>query len=139
MWKAERTEKAQQERRRSRRYFVQIPVILRAIDTAGRDFFERTTIISVDQHGARIRTPFALSTGDKVEVQLLNEKEPRRFHVVWFGGLASPEERTVGLEFIDVKESWNLEALRGRIGGLVEPGTNYYSNYIRILASTLRL
>lgn len=111
MLKANRAAEGREERRRSRRQPVQIPAILRAKDAARRSFFERTVLILLDEYGVRIRTRFALDIGEEVEVQLLHEREARRFRVVWLGSPGSPEERMAGLEFGDVNESWDLETL----------------------------
>lgn len=104
-------EKVPSERRRSPRYDVQIPAILRAKDEVGRSFFQRTKIVSIDIHGARIRTHLSLDVGEKVEVQIVNEKEPRRFNVVWVGSVGTPEAGTAGLTFAERNKSWEIEAL----------------------------
>lgn len=104
------------ERRRSQRLPVQIPVVLQGTDASGRDFFDRTEIVSIDQRGARIRTRFHLKLGVEFEVQLPTEKETKRLRVVWQGEGESLHEGMVGGEFVDPNESWNLETLRAKWG-----------------------
>src|SRR5205814_1693581 len=48
------------DRRRSERLSTSIPAILLGKDVAGREFFDRSEIISVDDRGARMRTRFLL-------------------------------------------------------------------------------
>ncbi len=97
------------DRRRSQRVSSQIPIVLKGSDAAGRGFFDRAEILSVDQHGARIRTRFQLKVGSEVEVHLPSNEAPKRVRVVWRGGVGSFEEGMVGIELVDPKESWNID------------------------------
>jgi len=100
------------ERRRSERLAVQVPVVVRGIDATGREFFDRARLVSIDQHGARLRSRLALALGTEVEVQLLPEEEARHLRVIWRGEPGSLLDGIVGLEFARSEESWNLEAMR---------------------------
>lgn len=106
----------QKERRRSRRLPVQIPVILRGTDCAGREFFERAEVVSIDERGGRAHTRFHLKAGGEVTIQLPGEEKLKRLRVVWSGEPGSFYEGMVGFEFADADESWNLESLRIRWG-----------------------
>jgi PilZ domain-containing protein len=102
------------ERRRSERISTHIPTILLGKDAAGREFFDRSEIISVDGRGARMRTRFLLRLGTILEVQLTNEMVTKRMRVVWQGDRGSPYEGMVGLEFEDQNDTWSLRMLRAR-------------------------
>ena len=102
------------ERRHSGRIPVQIPVILRGKDRAGRDFFDRAQIVSIDDGGARVHTRFHLTPGSEVTVELPGEGTPKRFRVAWSGELESFYDGMVGLEFIDHLDGWQVENLRVR-------------------------
>ena len=104
------------ERRRSRRLPVQMPVVLRGTDAAGRDFFDRTEVVSIDERGARVRTRFLLNPGAVISVQLQTEEEAKAMRVVWRGEAGSFYEGMVGMEFVEPTEFWNLESLRARWG-----------------------
>ncbi len=99
------------ERRRSRRHEVRIPVVLRGTDEGGRDFFDRSEIISLSQHGARLRTRFLLKVGTQVKLQLPSEHETKRLRVVWRGDAASFEMGLMGVEFVDPNDSWGVGIL----------------------------
>ena len=101
-----------QDRRRNRRLSVQIPVILRGTDAAGRDFFDRAEIVSIDARGGRARTRFNLKVGTEVTVQLPSQEDTLRLRVVWNGEAGSYYEGMVGLEFVEAEVTWNPETLR---------------------------
>jgi hypothetical protein len=104
------------DRRRHRRLPVQIPVVLRGTDAAGRDFFDRAEVVSIDERGGRARTRFALNVGTEVTMQLPSEENAKRLRVVWSGEAESYYEGMIGLEFVEAGETWNLETLRARWG-----------------------
>lgn len=104
------------EQRRDRRLPVQMPVVLRGTDTAGRDFFDRAEIVSIDERGARAHTRFHLQVGSEVTGELPADERPRRMRVVWSGETESFYDGVIGLEFADANDSWNLESLRIRWG-----------------------
>ncbi|MBZ5514104.1 MAG: PilZ domain-containing protein [Acidobacteriia bacterium] len=104
------------ERRRFGRLPVRMPVVLRGCDAAGREFFDRAEIVSIDERGARAQTRFQLQTGAEVTVELPAKDRPRRMRVVWSAEAASFYEGMVGLEFVDADDSWDLESLRLRWG-----------------------
>lgn len=104
------------DRRRSERVPVRIPVVLKGTDLSGRDFFDRTEVVSADGHGARLRTRFALKVGSDVEVQLPSEKTSKRLHVVWRGEAGTLYEGMIGVEFLDPNDSWNIETLKVQWG-----------------------
>jgi hypothetical protein len=95
---------------------MQMPVILKGTDAAGREFFDRGEIVSIDERGARAHTRFHLQVGSEVTVELPADDRPRRMRVVWSGEVASFYDGMVGLEFVDANDSWNLESLRIRWG-----------------------
>ncbi len=95
---------------------VQMPVVLRATDSLGRQFFERTEVVSIDERGARIRSRFFLNPGAEVTVQLPTEGQAKTMRVVWSGEPGSFYEGTFEVEFTDGAASWNLEGLRARWG-----------------------
>src|SRR5712692_3130643 len=99
------------DRRRSERHDVQLQVVLRSTDEAGRDFFDRSEVISVDQHGARLRTRFRLKVGTEFELQLPREPKAKRLRVVWRGDAGSFETGLVGAEFVDPNDAWDDETL----------------------------
>lgn len=101
-------------RRRSRRQYVQLPAVLRGMDERGRAFFERTEIILVDQHGARVRTRFLLRVGDEVGLELTYGHEVKRLRVIWRGAEGTPEAGLVGTEFVDLSFSWSGALLNPR-------------------------
>lgn len=105
-----------EHRRRFKRQPVQMPVLLKGTDAAGRPFFDRTEVVSLDQRGARMRTRFQLRTGSELEVELANDNETKRVRVVWRGEEGSLYEGLVGVEFVNPNDSWNLEALRAQWG-----------------------
>ncbi len=102
---------APKERRRSRRHEVRIPVVLRGTDEAGRNFFDRGEIVSVSQHGARIRTRFLLKVGTRFELQLSRENQAKCLRVVWRGDAGSFEIGMMGAEFVNPNESWDVGIL----------------------------
>lgn len=99
------------ERRRSKRLPVQIPVILRGNDAAGRGFFDRAELVSVAAHGARMRTRFELAVGTEVEVLMPDQNTTKRLRVVWRGDVGGFEEGLVGVELADPKDRWDIEEL----------------------------
>ncbi len=99
------------DRRRSRRQEVRIEVVLRSTDEKGRDFFDRSEIISVDRHGARLRTRFRLKVGTEFELQLPGEDKTKRLRVVWRGDAGSFEAGLVGAEFVSPDDSWDDKTL----------------------------
>jgi hypothetical protein len=102
------------ERRRHTRLTVRMPVVLRGTDAAGRDFFERAEVVSIDQRGGRARTRFFLRVGEEVTLQAPEEEKAKRMRVVWRGEPGDFYEGLIGLEFVEAEESWNLESLRVR-------------------------
>ena len=106
--------KTSKDRRRSQRLAVQIPAVLKGTDSASRDFFERTEIVSFDQRGAGVRTRFLLTPGTEVEVQLLTEKDLKRLRVVWRGEPDSLHAGLVGLELVDPDDTWSPATLRAQ-------------------------
>ncbi len=102
------------ERRRSERISTRIPAILLGKDEAGREFFDRSELISVDSRGGRARSRFSIRPGTILEVQLTTEMVTKRLRVVWQGNRGSLYEGLIGLEFEDPKDSWNLRMLRAR-------------------------
>jgi len=99
------------DRRRSPRHDTQIEVVLRSTDEAGRDFFDRSEIISIDQHGARLRTRFRLRIGTEFEVQLPGEPGPKRLRVIWRGDAGSFEVGLMGAEFVNPDDGWSAATL----------------------------
>lgn len=95
------------DRRRSQRQGVRITVVLRSSDEVGRDFFDRSEIISLDRHGARLRTRFQLKVGTEFELQMPGEPQTKRLRVVWRGDAGSFEAGLVGAEFVDPNDSWD--------------------------------
>ena len=59
------------ERRHSNRHPILIPIILRGKDCQGREFFDRASIVSIDERGVRVHTRFHLKPGILVTVELL--------------------------------------------------------------------
>ena len=95
---------------------VQIPVVLRGKDSAGRDFFDRAEVVSIDERGARAHSRFLLNIGAEVTIELPGEKDLKRMRVVWRGEADSFYAGVVGLEFADQQETWDLENLKVRWG-----------------------
>lgn len=93
-----------------------MPVILRGKDTAGRVFFDRAEIVSIDDRGARAHTRFHLHVGSELTVELPADDRARLMRVVWSGEAESFYDGMIGLEFVDANDSWNLESLRIRWG-----------------------
>lgn len=91
-----------------------MPVVLQGTDAAGRGFFGRGEIESLDRHGARIRTRFQLKEGTEVKVQLPTEKEAKRLRVEWCGEPDGLFEGIVGVKFVDPDTSWSLETLHAK-------------------------
>jgi len=109
-------EESPQNRRRSVRHQVRIPVLIRGFDVQGRGFFLRGELISIDGHGACLQWRIPLPLGEKVEVQIAEENTVRSFRVAWRGKRGSPEETQAGLEFVDANESWDVEGLVSKWG-----------------------
>jgi hypothetical protein len=103
------------ERRRSQRHDVQMQVVLRSTDEAGRDFFDRSEIVSIDQHGARLRTRFRLKVGTEFELQLPGTNTPKRLRVIWRGDAGSFEAGLMGAEFVDPNDSWDDRILQAAL------------------------
>lgn len=95
---------------------VQIPVVLRGKDASGRDFFDRTEVVSIDERGARAQTRFVLNVGAEVSIELPGEKSLKRLRVVWRGEPEGLYAGMLGLEFTDPQDMWDLENLRVRWG-----------------------
>lgn len=104
------------ERRHFRRLPVQIPVVLRGTDTAGRDFFDRAEVVSIDERGARVHTRFLLNVGAEATIELSGEKTLKRMRVVWRGEADGFYAGMIGLEFVDAEGAWSLESLRASWG-----------------------
>ena len=102
------------DRRRSKRLLVQMPVVLQGTDATGRDFFDRAEVVSIDEHGARLRTRFRLRVGSDVQLTLPTEPEAKSMRVVWRGESGSFYEGTAGVEFSLPNECWTPETLRAR-------------------------
>lgn len=102
------------DRRRHDRLAVQIPVVLRGTDAAGRDFFDRAELVSVDNGGGRLRSRFLLHVGSEVTIQFPGEENPKRLRVIWRGEAGDFYEGMMGVEFVEPNESWNLESLQAR-------------------------
>jgi hypothetical protein len=111
---AEAAAEVTKDRRRSERLTARIPVILLGKDAAGREFFDRSEMVSLDSRGGRVRTRFSIRPGTILEVQLTNEKVTKRLRVVWQGDRSSLYEGMIGLEFADPNDTWNLRMLRAR-------------------------
>jgi hypothetical protein len=106
-----------QDRRRFTRLMVHLAGVLTGTDMAGRGFFERTTVVSFDQRGARVRTRFSLAEGAAVELQLPTEKAPKRLRVVWSGEPEGLYAGMVGLELVDPDDTWSRGTLRAQWEG----------------------
>jgi hypothetical protein len=100
------------DHRRHRRIPVQIPVIIRGTDSAGRVFFDRAQIVSIDERGARVHTRFHLQVGVEITVELPSDEKLKLMRVVWSGEVQSFYDGMVGLELVDPNDSWNFESLR---------------------------
>lgn len=105
---------APQERRRTSRQSVQLEAVLRGRDAGGREFFDRSEVVSVDRFGARVRTRFRLEVGIPIELEMPTEPKPRAMRVVWRGEGGSFYDGLVGLEFADPEESWSEPTLKVR-------------------------
>ncbi len=99
------------ERRRNARLTVHLPVVLTGTDQSGRDFFERTSVLSFDPRGARVLTRFLLPEGAQVELQLPSEKAPKRLRVVWQGEPEGLFAGLMGLELMDPDDTWSSRTL----------------------------
>jgi hypothetical protein len=102
------------DRRRFARLLVHLAGALTGTDIEGRGFFERTTVVSFDQRGARVRTRFSLAEGALVELQLSTEKGPKRLRVVWSGEPEGLYAGMVGLELMDPDDTWSRGTLRAQ-------------------------
>jgi hypothetical protein len=102
------------ERRHSGRLPVQIPIVLRGKDDAGREFFDRAQIVSIDDRGARIHTRFGLTPGSEVTVELPGDEIQKRFRVSWSGEPEGFYDGMAGLEFADDHDAWTVESLKVR-------------------------
>ncbi len=102
------------DRRRFERLMSRIPVILLGKDARGREFFDRSEVVSIDKRGARVRTRFSISPGAILEVQLTDEMVTKRMRVVWQGDPGSLYEGTLGLEFADPNDTWKVGMLGAR-------------------------
>ena len=102
------------ERRRYTRFEIQTRAVLKGTDSASRDFFERTEVLSFDQRGARVRTRFLLNPGAEVELQLPTEQAPKKLRVVWQGEAGTLFAGMVGLELVDPNDSWDTATLRSQ-------------------------
>ncbi len=89
-------------------------MILRGKDVAGRDFFDRAQIVSIDDAGARIHTRFQLNPGSEVTVEIPGDETRKRFRVAWSGDPMGLYDGMVGLEFFDAEDTWQVENLRVR-------------------------
>lgn len=102
------------DRRRFARLMVRLSAVLKGTDAAGREFFERTTVVSFDPRGARVRSRFLLSEGASVELQLATEKEPKRLRVVWCGEPDGLYAGMIGLELLNPEDTWSAGTLRAQ-------------------------
>jgi len=90
--------------------------VLRGTDSAGRVFFDRAQIVSLDMRGARAHTRFHLKPGSEVTVEFPGEGTQHSLRVVWSGDPGSFYDGMVGLELVDSRVAWDIETLRGRWG-----------------------
>ncbi len=95
---------------------VQIPVVLRGKDSSGRDFFDRTEVVSIDERGARVQARFLLDVGAEVSIELAGEKSLKRMRVVWRGEADGFYAGMLGLEFANPQDTWDVENLKVRWG-----------------------
>ncbi len=102
------------ERRRSQRISLRMSAVLTGTDAMGRDFFERTEVVSFDQRGARVQTRFTLVRGTEVAIQLNTEKEPKRLRVIWQGERESLQAGLAGLELVDPTDTWSPATVRAQ-------------------------
>jgi len=100
------------ERRHSGRVPVQIPIILRGKDGAGRIFFDRAQIVLIDDTGARVHTRFYLQPGVDVTVEIPGDETRKLFRDVWSGERDSFYDGMVGLEFVDPRDGWQVDSLK---------------------------
>ena len=89
-------------------------MVLRGRDAAGRDFFDRAQIVSIDETGARIQTRFQLIEGSTVMVEMPGETTPLQFRVAWSGEAESFYDGMVGLELTGERDVWPVESLSVR-------------------------
>lgn len=87
--------------------------VLRSTDEEGRDFFDRSEVVSIDEHGARLRTRFRLKLGTEFDLQLPGKDKPKRLRVVWRGDAGGFEAGLMGAEFVEPGDSWDEIILRG--------------------------
>lgn len=105
------------ERRTHRRLPVQIPVIIRGTDSAGRGFFDRAQIVSLDARGARLHTRFHLKEGSQVIVEMpAPDGSHRQMRVIWSGEAGGFYDGVVGLELVAPEDAWDVEGLRVQWG-----------------------
>jgi hypothetical protein len=105
------------DRRRFARLMVHLSGVLTGTDAGGREFFERTEVVSFDQRGARVRTRFLLAEGALVGLQLATEKASKRLRVVWSGEPEGLYAGMLGLELMDAGDTWSVGTLRAQWEG----------------------
>jgi hypothetical protein len=58
------------ERRRERRVPVQLPMLVRGVDHAGKKFEERTSSVNLCRGGAAFATRYAIDLGGRLEINI---------------------------------------------------------------------
>lgn len=85
-------------RRRSQRVLVQVPVVVRGNDAAGRKFEEETETLAINAHGALILLAAGVASGQKVVLKHKRTQEELGCVVVFLGPVK--EKKTeIGIEF----------------------------------------
>lgn len=98
------------ERRRSERLWLTVPLHAEGTDSAGRDFKCQVRVINLSRHGARIQPPRELAPDQIIRLTSLDGNHQADFRVVGIIAPAGSLNREYGAECMDESQNfWQIE------------------------------
>ncbi|MBZ5514168.1 MAG: hypothetical protein LAN62_04855 [Acidobacteriia bacterium] len=97
------------ERRRTGRVPHRARIVLSGVDADGFNFAEETETLTVSKHGLSARTSYALPLGQEVSVRTKEKNRVAQFKVVWVGRPDTPNDGSVGMEWVEPHCFWGVE------------------------------
>ncbi|MGO8788768.1 MAG: hypothetical protein ACLQVL_15485 [Terriglobia bacterium] len=96
--------------RRSGRFAISIPIVIRGKDTQQIPFSESTRTLIINRHGAKILTCQELSVGKEIVVENPAIDSVARANVVWVSSKRIPNAaHEAGIQLVEPQEIWGVE------------------------------
>jgi len=106
------------QQRRWTRLHLSCRIVVSGKDAEGREFTEETETLNVNKFGASIRTSRSYTPGQVITVLTKGPCHIGQFQVVWVGEPETPQERRIGVEFLQARRFWGVEFPPEDWGGL---------------------